>query len=104
MKDLMIDIETLGQEPGCVITSISAVQFDLTTGKIDKEFHENISINSCLKKGLVIESETFIWWLDQPEIKKELDNDRRTILHNGLSDCKHQIIYVSEIYRKIKNI
>jgi hypothetical protein len=63
MKHLMIDIETLGTGPNAVITSISAVQFDLETGETGKEFHKPISIQSCLDAGLEVEAGTLLWWM-----------------------------------------
>ena len=41
----MIDIETLGTGVNAVITSISAVQFDLATGETGKEFHWPVEMN-----------------------------------------------------------
>jgi exodeoxyribonuclease VIII len=188
----MIDLETLGQEPGSVILSISAVQFDIRTGETGKQFDEVIGLESSLKQGLKIDPVTLAFWtkipnrlnyfltyqgrvslstalgnfgkwlniLDEspenlcfgasnydvtmwgrgprfdfgllsyaynsvgypsmpwdfrkercvrtmemfyPDIKKQADNDRLTMPHNGIDDCKHQILYVSEIYNKIKS-
>lgn len=71
MNDLMIDIETLGTKPGCVILSISAVVFDLKTGNTQDIFHQNISAYDSVKQGLKIDTETFMWWMEQ---SKEAQN------------------------------
>jgi exodeoxyribonuclease VIII len=187
----MIDLETLGQEPGSVIVTLNAVQFDLETGRTGRIFEKNINIKSCEQYGLKIDPGTALWWMDQndaarsqlvdsqinavdlnsvllefaswlrrlphqtirglidvreiyvwgrgprfdmallsyaykaagfamtpwdfrkeccvrtmemlePEIKK--NTIREGVEHNGVDDAKHQIKYVSEIYRKIKNL
>jgi hypothetical protein len=65
MKDLMVDIETFGTKPGSVILSIAAVSFDIETGKTEAIFHQNIDLNSSVEKGLKIEANTVLWWLEQ---------------------------------------
>jgi len=65
MNNLMIDLETLGNKSGCVITSIAAVEFDLYSGLTGREFYKTISIDSCLKTGLFIQEDTLKWWFDQ---------------------------------------
>lgn len=86
MNDLMIDIETLDNKNTSSIISLSAVQFDLQSGEIGKEFYELISLQSCLKYGLTISESTLKWWLDQPiEIFKQQlsgQKDLREVLHN----------------------
>jgi DNA polymerase III epsilon subunit-like protein len=65
MKRVMIDVETLGTNPGCVILSIGAVQFgNECRGEC---FYAGISINDSLKHGLTIEQETLQWWMEQDE-------------------------------------
>jgi DNA polymerase III epsilon subunit-like protein len=66
----MIDIETLGTKPGCVVLSIGAVEFDdNTTGK---EFEVNINPESCVAHGLTIEARTVMWWLEQDEAARNI--------------------------------
>lgn len=61
----MIDIETLGTKPGCVILSISAVWFDINSGETGEEFELYVDINDSVEIGLDIEEETFLWWMRQ---------------------------------------
>lgn len=65
MKHVMIDIETLGNQNNSVITSLAAVEFDIESGKIGKEFHENIEIQSCIDIGLLVSGSTIKWWFEQ---------------------------------------
>lgn len=67
MKHLMVDIETLGNKPGAVILSISAVQFDIETGYIGKEFHTEIDMESCVAFGLKMDTSTIMWWMSQDD-------------------------------------
>ena len=68
----MLDIETLGTDPGAVILSIAAVEFDLETGKTGKEFYSKIQLEDSIKHGFEINPATLRWWLEQdPEVLKE---------------------------------
>jgi DNA polymerase III epsilon subunit-like protein len=67
---LMVDIETLGTEPGCAICSIGAVVFD-TGGLGDRETWD-VDIRSCQSLGMRIDAETLNWWLDQSATVREL--------------------------------
>lgn len=66
---VMLDIETLGLEPGCAVLSIGAVRFDTDGVGNDEEpaFHRNISLKSCQDAGLSIDAGTLDWWLGQDE-------------------------------------
>jgi len=67
---LMLDIETLGTEPGCAICSIGAVVFD-TDGLGNRETW-SVDIASCQSLGMRIDAETLHWWLDQSPTVSEL--------------------------------
>lgn len=69
MKDVMIDLETLGVKPGAIILSIGAAKFDLKTGLIDADntFYENIQISDSVEKGFSITGETIEWWFKQSD-------------------------------------
>lgn len=66
MEHLMVDIETLGTDPGSVITQIAAVEFD-SKGKIGKTFLTNIKIADSVKQGLTIDPDTVLFWLQQSD-------------------------------------
>jgi DNA polymerase III epsilon subunit-like protein len=84
MKDIMIDIETMGTKPGCSIVSIGAVQFDIATGEIGKTFYCNIDLESCQQAGLKIEASTVWWWLSQNKAAQESLNNNRDLLEDAL--------------------
>ena len=61
MADIMIDIETLGRAPGCVVLSVGAVLFD--RGGFTSEFEANIDIRASMSHGLAVEADTLLWWM-----------------------------------------
>lgn len=65
MRDLMIDIETLGTAPGSVILSIGAVAFDAEAGQMGDEFYIAIDPDDAAKKGLTTDISTVQWWMQQ---------------------------------------
>ncbi len=65
MKNVMIDLETMGNRSNSVVVSLAAVEFDLETGETGREFYKNISIESCLEAGLKIDASTLKWWFEQ---------------------------------------
>lgn len=67
MRDLMIDIETLGTAPGSVILSVGAVAFDAETGALGEEFYAAIDPQSAVDIGLMIDVSTLKWWMAQSE-------------------------------------
>ena len=58
---VMLDLETLGTRPGCVIAQIAAVIFDVDG--LQDDFAVRIDIEDAQRAGLVIEADTVRWWL-----------------------------------------
>ena len=67
LNHLMVDLETLGNKAGCAIASIAAVQFDLATGEIGRQFSLGVDLKSCEGIGLRIQADVVEWWMTQPE-------------------------------------
>lgn len=66
MKNLMVDIETLGTRPGCIILSVSAVEFnvdDITSYMFDMP----VDPRSCELLGLKTSIDTVMWWMKQDQ-------------------------------------
>lgn len=59
---VMVDLETMGTVPGCAILSIGAVEFNVETGKLGKEFYQVVNLQSCLDAGLHVNEDTKAWW------------------------------------------
>jgi hypothetical protein len=65
MLDVMVDLETLGNRPGCVVIAIGAVAFDPDTGELGPEFYQVINQQSGLDAGLHMDADTIAWWKKQ---------------------------------------
>jgi len=59
----MLDIETLGSKPGCVVLAVATVEFDATTHLL--HYSEVIHIGSCLRHLLLVDPITLKWWTEQ---------------------------------------
>jgi len=66
MKNIMLDLETMGTHSNSAIVSIGAVEFDKDLGVVDR-FYKNIDIQSCLDKGLEVSGSTITWWMKRSE-------------------------------------
>lgn len=88
MKNIMLDLETLGTRSNSVIAVIGAVYFDIETGETGEEFYKRIDIDSCREVKLKIERESLDWWLQQPdEASKEIFSlGRRVSVQRALKD------------------
>ena len=72
-EDVMLDIETLGRRPGCVVLSIGAVAFN-SEGVAPNGFYCEIDKASCVERGMRTDPETIKWWESQsPKAKAVLD-------------------------------
>lgn len=65
MQDVMLDLETFGTRPGCVIRSIGAVFFDPKSDLLGSEFYCNVDRADCEKLGLTVDANTEAWWARQ---------------------------------------
>ncbi len=103
-KDVMLDIETLGNNLNPVITQISGVVFDLETGETFEEFNVLVDPMSCIKHGLQINQSTMEFWADQDKdvFKKVVLNsfeegetlqDSLKALNKFLDDVKAETIW-----------
>lgn len=73
MKNIMIDLETMGTGSNAAICAIGAVEFDLESGTLGREFYETVDLQSSVNAGGVMDASTVLWWLKQSEeARKEL--------------------------------
>ena len=68
-EHVMVDIETLGTDPGAAIVSIGAVSFD--ADGLDSQFFKSVDVESAQAAGLAIDAETLGWWLEQSDEARE---------------------------------
>lgn len=69
---VMVDLETLGTKPGCMLLSIGAVRFDPKgdpndPNTISGEFYHNIKLDEQHAGGLTMSHQTVGWWLKQSD-------------------------------------
>ncbi len=75
VNHIMVDLETLGTVPGCVILSIGAVVFDPITGNLGDEFYQVLNIEDCKKHFLTEDADTVAWW------NRQSDAARQVLIH-----------------------
>lgn len=74
MKNLMIDLETMGNSSNAAIVSIGACFFEPSTGEIGEKFSRIISLESSQQCGC-IDASTVLWWMKQ-------SNEARAVLNS----------------------
>ncbi|MDH0354992.1 3'-5' exoribonuclease [Morganella sp. GD04133] len=87
-KQLMIDLETMGNKPDSAIVAIAAVPFDMVSGVTDDAlFYEVIDLRSSEKYGGSIDADTVLWWLGKSEnARGKITNGTKMIdLHASLT-------------------
>lgn len=67
LKHVMIDTETLGLTPGCVVRTVSLVEFEPTTGKTGRKQTWVINLQDSIKAGFKIEAGSLKWWMMKSE-------------------------------------
>lgn len=69
--DVSIDLETLGVQPGSVITQIGLCAFDQRPGNTSTSSTMiRVNAQSCIDLGLKIDWSTVQWWLKQAELPR----------------------------------
>lgn len=69
MKNIMIDIETMGNTANAAIISIGAVYFD--EKQTGAEFYKRVSLESSVMAGLEMDASTVLWWLKQSDAARK---------------------------------
>jgi len=67
MKDIMIDLETLGTRYNASIIQIGACYFDRNTGEIGPRFKTNIKYDPAMGDKFTVDYGTIAWWFSQEE-------------------------------------
>ncbi len=87
MKDLMIDLETMGTRVNAPVVAIGACFFDLETGKIGRTFEAALDLSLALKYGR-LDGDTLKWWLDQgDEARRKISRGRTDPLKGFAAFC-----------------
>lgn len=84
MRDLSIDLETLGTRPDAPIVAIGAVLFNRETGEIGEEFYTPITLHSALKHGKVCPNALKWWFTQSPAAQAVFRSPVAQELHDAL--------------------
>jgi hypothetical protein len=77
MRELMVDIETMGTNVNAPIIQIGAVYFSIETGETGDEFLININLEDSMEWGAKPDGMTIYWWLSQSK-------EARDALHHNI--------------------
>ena len=85
MNNVMLDIETLGTDPGCPVIAIGAVKFDADSVSKDT-FYLPITLQSNFDYGLKPSAATIEWWMGQETAAKTIFGGERFNLAVALQE------------------
>lgn len=84
---VMVDLETMGNRPGCPVVAIGAVFFSQQHGLLGPEFYRKVDLESCVRVGLKLDTSTVLWWMEQSdEARRELYTGERVPLSQALCE------------------
>jgi hypothetical protein len=98
MKDVMLDLETLGNGKNSALCQIGACYFDRHTGVVGETFKINVDVISTIRSGADLDGETVYWWLNQSE------EARQSILAEPRIDINIAVILLNEFLAKENNV
>lgn len=64
-RNVMLDLETMGNGPAAAIVAIGAVAFDLEAGELGPSYYNRVDLASSVACGGVMDASTVKWWLNQ---------------------------------------
>lgn len=72
MADIMLDIETLGTRPGCVILTLGAVKFNpFSMEAPGPGLYVRPDVDEQIAAGREVQEDTMRWWMQQAEDVRE---------------------------------
>lgn len=90
INELMIDIETTGNKPGCKVLSLGAFGFDKNGNQV--EFYRRFDTKSQIAQGLEDDVGTMMWWSKQGKEAFEEAFGGDTDPINGIADFKQYVM------------
>lgn len=91
-KNIMIDLETMGNGSFAAIVSIGAVEF--TEDGLGREFYENVELESSTKYGMQIEPATVLWWMQQDDDARNALRGYRATLPEALERLTGYLVQI----------
>lgn len=105
-SELMVDIETMGVEPGCAVLSIGAVVFDpyvVSTPQqlFDDGYYVNIALHGSLREGFFIDPDTEAWWEAQGSEAREALSENAIMPREAIRDF---LLYCTNHKQKLSGV
>jgi hypothetical protein len=100
--DVMLDLETLGTQPGCVILTLGAVKFD--PYRIDLEpgpgLYIRPDVDEQIAQGREVQEDTLAWWGQQNEEVREeaLGTEGRVPVEQMYRELNRFLVGVNNIW------
>lgn len=98
---VMIDIETLGRKPGCVILEVGIVGIvgtpNSATGKPYEQYKSSIAISIESQKLQAIEPDTLKWWMEKPDAWKLICERQAHVRCNQKSAAKFIASHLTDL-------
>jgi hypothetical protein len=99
--DVMLDLETLGTRPGCVILTLGAVKFDpYSLREPGPGIYFRIDVDEQTALGREVQEDTLAWWISQADdIREEaLGETDRVSLDTLYRDLNRFLVGVDNIW------
>lgn len=100
MKEIMLDLETMGVGNDAAIIAVGAVVFDLASDTYTEEnsFYSTVDLQSAVSSGGVISPSTVMWWMQQSdEARAEFLNGGNHI-EDTLSSFRGWLLNINRFY------
>ena len=97
----MLDLETLGTRPGCVVLTLGAVKFDpYTLSDLGPGIYFRVDVDEQTALGREVQEDTLTWWLQQVEDVREeaLGEHDRVSLDTMYRDLNRFLVGANNIW------
>lgn len=101
MADIMLDLETLGTRPGCVILTLGAVKFDpYSLREPGPGIYFRVDVDEQTALGREVQEDTLNWWISQADdIREEaLGENERVSLDTLYRDLNKFLVGADSIW------
>lgn len=98
---VMLDLETLGTQPGCVILTLGAVKFnEYSLKEPGPGLYLRIDADEQIERGREVQDDTLAWWLRQAEDVREeaLGPDDRVSVESMYKQLNRFLVGVDNIW------
>ena len=98
---VMLDLETLGTQPGCVILTLGAVKFnEYSLVEPGPGLYLRINADEQIERGREVQDDTLAWWLRQAEDVREeaLGPDNRVSVESMYKQLNRFLVGVDNIW------